>query len=117
MGDVDDLPTDVDELRRAIYLDAQRMGRKAIRMHDEIRRGVADEAFDRLELAKGMAKGSRYAWTVLALLGYGMADDALHSAGPSYGLAEALAKVARQVLAEGEPEDHRYIRVVEVEEL
>lgn len=105
-----ELPTDVDALRRAIYLDAQRLGRKAIRMHDEIQRGVADEAFDRLELAKGIATGARYAWACLAMIGYGLADDELCGGG---NLAEVLARVARQVLAEGEPHDHRYIQVVD----
>jgi hypothetical protein len=103
----------VEDLRRTIALDAQRMGRKAIRMHDEIRRGVADESFDRLELAKTVATGARYAWATLALIGFGMAEDALDAPSQGPGLATALAHVAQEVLAEGEPSDVRYIRLVE----
>jgi hypothetical protein len=103
----------VDDLRRAIALDAQRMGRRAIRMHDEIRRGARPSDTDRLELAAAVAKGSRYAWATLALIGYGMKEDALRSAADDIGLTLALAHVAQEVISEGEPSDPAYLRIVE----
>ncbi len=106
MGDVDGADA-VLELRRLAAIDAKRFARKAMRMHEELERGVADESFDRLELMRGQARAAHYAWALVAVLRYAELDEeVLTPRGSWHGpVAPRLAHVAGQVLREGEPDD------------
>lgn len=105
-GETDRLPVGytIEQLRRLMAIEARSYARRAMRMRDEMERGLVDEAFDRSALMRGEERAARYCWAVVAALAWldGRVDE---------GLRLRLAHVVQTVIARGEPYDHTLIEV------